>query len=115
VVREYVGGYDDWLQQRNASRPVAPAAAKTAGEKPRPAKERPRKLSFKEQQELDALPDRIAALEEEQGALHGRLSDPAFYKEAGAEVAVLNARLEALEAELAKAYRRWEELEGLKC
>ncbi len=88
-------------------------ARKPAAEKPRPAKERPRKLTFKEERELDELPERIAALEEEQAALHATLADPEFYKSAGAEVARLNARLAELERELEDAYARWEELEAL--
>jgi len=53
-------------------------------------------------------------MEEEQGQLHARLSDPDFYKTAGTEAASINARLAALESELAVSYQRWEELEGLK-
>ena len=113
-VREFVGGYDDWLRQAAAEAPVAQTAQKTAPEKAKPQKERARKLSFKEQRELEALPDLIAGLEEEQGQLHGRLSDPEFYKSAGAEVARINARLAEVEQELAGAYGRWEELEALK-
>jgi ATP-binding cassette subfamily F protein uup len=60
------------------------------------------------------MPDLIAALEEEQEKLHATLADPGFYKSAGAEVLTLNARLEALEVELAQAYQRWEELDALK-
>jgi len=114
VVKEYVGGYDDWLQQKAVSQQAETAAPKPAAEKGKPARERARKLSFKEQQELEALPERIAALEAEQGELHGRLSDPEFYKSAGAEVAVINARLGAIETELEAAYLRWDELESLK-
>lgn len=113
TVREYVGGYDDWLRQSAAETPAAAVASKPAREKARPPKERPRKLSFKEERELAAQPDRIAALEEEQGGLHTTLADPGFYKSAGAEVAAINARLEELEQELAAAYARWEELEAL--
>jgi ATP-binding cassette subfamily F protein uup len=117
-VREYVGGYDDWLRQ---------SAAETADAKPQPAKasadtsaktrdrgEKPRKLSFKEERELEALPERIHQLEEEQERLHATLADPEFYRGAGAEVAAFNSRLEELEGELETAYARWEELEGLK-
>ncbi|QEM69725.1 ATP-binding cassette domain-containing protein [Geobacter sp. FeAm09] len=113
TVREYVGGYDDWLRQAAAEAPAAPAVPKPAQEKGRPPKERPRKLSFKEERELAALPDRIAALEEEQGRLHATLADPGFYKSAGAEVAAINTRLEELERELTAAYARWEELEAI--
>lgn len=113
-VGEYVGGYDDWLRQSaNTVRPDQ-AAARPAQEKPRRQAERPRKLSYKEERELEALPDQIAALEEEQEKLHNTLADPAFYKSAGAEVSVLNKRLEELESELAGHYQRWEELEALK-
>jgi ATP-binding cassette subfamily F protein uup len=110
-VREFVGGYDDWLRQTVEASPAAvmPATAKNR----RPTEPRPRKLSFKEERELETLPDKIAELEEEQERLHKTLADPEFYKTAGGEVAVLNARLGALELELAEAYRRWEELEAL--
>ncbi|RII29962.1 MAG: ABC transporter ATP-binding protein [Geobacter sp.] len=113
-VREFVGGYDDWLRQAAGEAPAAKVPAKPAQEKARPQKERPQKLSFKEERELEALPDRIAGLEVEQERLHQTLADPEFYKSAGSEVAAVNARLEALESELAEAYRRWEELEALR-
>jgi len=90
------------------------SAAKPAAEKGKPQKERPRKLSFKEERELEALPDRIASLEQEQEQIHGTLADPEFYKNAGPEVVTLNARLEELDAELLAAYERWEQLEGLR-
>lgn len=113
-VSEYVGGYDDWLRQSaNSVRPDQ-TVAKPAAEKPRRQTERPRKLSYKEERELETLPDQIAALENEQETLHNTLADPAFYKSAGAEVSVLNKRLEELESELAGYYQRWEELEALK-
>ena len=110
-VREYVGGYDDWLRQTAETRPAAivPATVKTR----RSTEQRPRKLTFKEERELETLPDKIGELEEEQESLHRTLADPEFYKTAGGEVAALNARLGALELELAEAYRRWEELEAL--
>ena len=113
-VREFVGGYDDWLQQAAGATAAALVAERDAPEKIRPQKERPRKLSFKEERELEALPERIASLEEEQGQLHTRLSDPEFYKSAGTEIASINARLAALETELAMTYQRWEELERLR-
>ncbi len=116
AVREFVGGYDDWLQQA-ASEAVAvatPALVKEAGAKgAAPVKERPRKLSFKETRELAELPEQIGLLEAEQETLHATLADPEFYKSAGAEVARLNERLAELEKELAAVYARWEELESL--
>ena len=114
TVREFVGGYDDWLQQAASEVPAAQPVEKNAPEKGRPQKERPRKLSFKEERELETLPGQIAALEEEQTGLHARLSDPEFYKSAGTEVAGINTRLTAIEQELETAYLRWDELEGLR-
>jgi len=115
TVGEFVGGYDDWLQQQANDKVVtAPALTKAAPEKSRPQKERARKLSFKEERELEALPGQIGSLEEEQARLHARLADPEFYKSAGGDVVTINSRLAELETELAAAYQRWEELEGLK-
>ena len=113
TVGEYVGGYDDWLRQAAAEAPTPPVRVKSAEAKPRPKTEKPRKLSFKEERELEGLPERIGALEREQEELHRTLSDPEFYRSAGAEVAKLNGRLAELERELAEAYRRWEELETI--
>ncbi|APZ44158.1 ATP-binding cassette domain-containing protein [Acidihalobacter ferrooxydans] len=108
---EYVGGYQDWLRQR-AGAPAAPAAGavprKTA-DKNKPAV---RKLGYKEQRELDALPERIAALEAEQAELHQRLSDPSLYRDAAQRVRDTQARLAEVDAELEAALARWEILEA---
>jgi ATP-binding cassette subfamily F protein uup len=115
AVREYVGGYEDWLRQRPpppaASVKTAPAAepAKRGQAEPRRA---PAKLGFKETRELAELPGRIESLETEQGSLHARLADPASYRDGGAESAALKARLADLESQLALAYARWESLES---
>ena len=112
-VKEYAGGYDDWLRQRDQdSKPVgepAKAATKTAAS--RETADRPRKLSFKEQQELKSLPQKIADLEAEQQQLHETLADPGFYRQDGESIAKTKARLSAVETEVAEAYRRWESLE----
>jgi ATP-binding cassette subfamily F protein uup len=113
VVSEYVGGYDDWFRQAQTAAPAA-APVRSAPAKQRVKAEKPRKLTFKEERELEGLPDRIAGLEGEQEDLHRRLSDPEFYRTAGADVAKLNGRLAELETELAEVYRRWEELEALR-
>ncbi|WP_429886058.1 ATP-binding cassette domain-containing protein [Geoalkalibacter halelectricus] len=110
-VGEYVGGYEDWLRQR----PQIAPPQKNQESKPqrRPAKERARKLSFKEKKELEELPGRIEALEKEQAAIHARLSDPDFYRNGGGDVAAIQERLVAVEEELARSYDRWEGLEAL--
>jgi len=117
-VNEYVGGYDDWLRQsKNKKEATAPVAqARTEEKKTAPAspKEKPRKLTFKEQKEIEALPQRIEALDTEQQQILATMGDPAFYKESGNKVASTKARLETVEKELAAAYKRWDELEALK-
>jgi ATP-binding cassette subfamily F protein uup len=125
-VAEYVGGYSDWeRQQADATKAVQGAVGRASPRPPSrpdteatpsvatpPPARRGAKLSYKDQRELDALPARIEALEAEVGALQQRLADPALYRDGGAEVATVQARLGAAEAELAAAYARWEALEG---
>jgi ATP-binding cassette subfamily F protein uup len=113
-VREYVGGYDDWLRQSSAQAPAQTSAAPKADAKPRRQAERARKLSFKEERELEAIPELIATLEDELESLHATMADPEFYRTAGAEVAKLKDRLECIEKELDEVYERWEELEVIK-
>ena len=73
----------------------------------------PRKLSFKEQRELESLPDRINQLETEQAALHVTMSAPSFYQQSKSEITAASAKLEALERELAEVFTRWETLEAI--
>ena len=110
-VGEYVGGYDDWLRQRKLPEPPA-KAEKTKSAKPKPARESRQTLTFKQQRELEALPQRIDALEDEQKNLYLAMSDPSFYQQAGEKIAEAKARLEALEQEIETACLRWEELES---
>ncbi len=114
AVKEYVGGYDDWLRQRQQAAPVAMEKPAPRQERQRTVREKPRKLTFREQQELEALPQRIEELEAEQRELHADMADPSFYRSSGDKVSSVKARLEALEAELSAAYARWEELEAVK-
>jgi ATP-binding cassette subfamily F protein uup len=113
-VRDNVGGYDDWLQQAAKEAQLLATPAKPAPDKGKKPAERPRKLTFKEERELEALPELIAALEDEQARLHQTLADPEFYRTASTEVATLNERLPAIERELEEAYRRWDELESVR-
>jgi ATP-binding cassette subfamily F protein uup len=115
-VNEYVGGYDDWLRQRQGKVgvPAAPGKAEGKKEPAPPQKGKPRKPTFKEQKELETLPKRIEGLEAEQHKILTAMADPAFYRESGKKVTGHKARLEALEKELAEAYKRWDELEALK-
>lgn len=113
--KEYAGGYADWLRVR--SKPAAPAAkvnsvVKAKEKSKAPSPKRDDKLSFKEQRELETLPDRISALEAEEAGLQARLADPAIYQNAPDTVAQLAARLDELGDEMAAAMRRWEVLES---
>ena len=109
--REYIGGYTDWVAQRQtvaaaqtaqAAKPGPVVAAKA--EKPPVAQKS--KLSFKEQKELDGLPAQIAVLEAEQASLTEKLSD------GGADAAKLAVRLGELGASIDQAMARWEDLES---
>jgi ATP-binding cassette subfamily F protein uup len=117
VWREYVGGYSDWLKQRN--RPYAAlAVAKQAAEKPAAVRDtaavtaKPRaKLSFKEQRELDSLPKEIEALEHEQTELTARMSTPEYHRQGAQQQRTDSKRLEEIEALLVTKFARWETLE----
>ncbi len=110
-VNEYVGGYDDWVQQR----PDLPEErAESAKPKQEPRKrERTRRLSYNERRELDALPGRIEALEAEKADLQKQMADPSIYRN-GTDIAALKTRFEAVGEELETAYARWEKLEEIQ-
>jgi ATP-binding cassette subfamily F protein uup len=116
--REYVGGYTDWLQQRNAVTPTdgsgKPAGAAAAPTPPAQPKPRTR-LGYKEQRELASLPGEIEALEEEQAALTARMSAQDYYQQGQQGAAQIRAdgkRLEEIEALLLAKFERWEALEA---
>jgi ATP-binding cassette subfamily F protein uup len=115
-VREYVGGYDDWLRQR-AEEPTATAAphSEHVKDKPRqtPTAERKRRPSYNEKRELGELPAQIEAIDREIAELHAAMSAPEFYQQDTATITRDSVRLKELEQQLAAAYRRWEELEQL--
>ncbi|MCP4267643.1 MAG: ATP-binding cassette domain-containing protein, partial [Candidatus Brocadiaceae bacterium] len=113
-VNEYDGGYDDWLRQRKQVGKVS--SKRTDGERKLQKKEceRPRKISYKEKQELNALPGRIEALEAEQDLLHQTMSDPLFYQKHKDEIVSIKARLSTLDTELVATYQLWETLEKLQ-
>jgi ATP-binding cassette subfamily F protein uup len=125
-VQEYVGGYEDWLRQRrrgvrsvrlqpdvvrgrqpDAARGSQPDAAAAAT-----ATTTRKKLSYKEQREIDALPSRIEALEAEQRELRARIASPEFYKEARTAIDAALGRADGIEQEITEAYARWDELDA---
>jgi ATP-binding cassette subfamily F protein uup len=116
-VREYVGGYEDWLRQRPSPAAVAEAELQIrlepAGEpKGSPLRTSPRKASYREQQELLALPGRIERLETEQQRLQAAVASPDFYKEPAGTIEATLARVQTIEQELLDAMARWDELDS---
>jgi len=118
VWKEYVGGYSDWERVRATTQASAKKADAKTESKPAelpvaaPAVAKPKKLSYKEQRELEELPKLIAQLEEEQTAISAKLADPDLYK-AGADEAVrLNARFAEIDGLLLENLERWEVIEA---
>jgi len=112
VWSEYVGGYQDWLRQARARRkpsqtvpidPPRPTASKTAAPKKR--------LSYKDQRELEAMPRVIDALETEQARLQQQIADHEFYRQDKSAIAATLASFDGVNERLAAAYARWEQLE----
>ena len=119
-VGEYVGGYEDWERYRQqiaagraepAKRAGPLATARTVPPENKPAAGN-RRLSYKEQRELEALPEKIERLEAEQAELHAALSDAGFHRQPRDQIAAALERLEAVTKELEVSYARWESLEG---
>lgn len=117
-LREYAGGYQEWVQSRSNVKALQQAnnsSAKSAVKLPQVKKSKSSGsvgLSYQEARELEVLPEKIDILEKEQEAVSRRLSDPAIYKSNHNEAMVLQARAVELEQELATCYSRWEVLEN---
>jgi ATP-binding cassette subfamily F protein uup len=115
-IGEYVGGYDDWLRQRPEPTPQKPKkASRNPAGTGRPASlQPPRKLTFNEERELTALPQRIEALEVEQQTLFSTMAEPDFYRRESADIATLKKRLTEIESALEESFQRWELLEAIR-
>ncbi|MDR5903490.1 ATP-binding cassette domain-containing protein [Halomonas icarae] len=133
-VREYVGGYSDWVRQggslppapwegaaRQHAEPVAEAPAAEPERKASSTSEsaasatakKPVKLSYKLQRELDGLPAEIERLEGEVAEFETQVGDPAFYQQEASKVTATLEALAARQAELDAAMERWMELEAM--
>jgi len=115
AVGEYVGGYSDWVRHKKSAdaKPVSTdksgASIKDTSEQAGAAKTR--KLSYKDQRELDALPGKIERLETEQAQLQAAMGEPDFYQQPHEQVNETLERLQAVEEELEVCFGRWEKLE----
>ncbi len=114
-VEEFIGGYSDWMNHSKAQKP--PEVSKkvpepSKQEKPAEAAKK-KKLSFKDQQELEKLPDLIEELETKQVELNRQISASGFYKKDQDVIARTLAELEKTEQKLEQVYQRWDELEAL--
>ena len=110
-VKEYVGGYDDWLRQYRSDNTIQTSLPVKTPQPAAEKKTKPAKLGFRDQRELDQLPARIESLERRQEQLHKKMADPAYYKSGADEIAAVRAEVSQIEQELEIGYARWEELE----
>ena len=120
-VEEFVGGYSDWQSQKLAVVKTDPAKKNQENKRnPElstenvnvPKNPTKKKLSFKEQQELNNLPELIAQLEAQQAELTQKINDADFYKNDQAVIAKTLADLQAADAKLEQIVQRWDELES---
>jgi ABC transport system ATP-binding/permease protein len=114
IVKEYVGGYDDWVRRSKSTQVIQQQPEKAPAKQTRQKQitNRPRKLSFKEKKELEAIPKLIETLETEQQQLHNAMASPDFYKKCE-DIAAVTARLKELGKQLENTYARWQILEEL--
>ncbi len=123
-LREYVGGYDDWVRQAEQRNAIVATEAEQPPTTPQPVNkkssraqkdgsQKPRKLSYKEKRELEGLPESIEQLESEIAAIHEKMADPEFYQQGGEAIANVQEQLNQLNQQLEQAYQRWESLEQI--
>jgi len=115
-IGDYVGGYSDWaarggrFAQPTTEKPKAPSP-KAANPAPPPKVEK-KKLSYKDQRELEQLPARIEALEGELAGVQGALSAPDFYQRPKEEIEAVLKQAADIQQQLDAAYERWSALDG---
>lgn len=113
-VLPFVGGYSDWARYRDKQQAAAKSgepAREVSKAEAKPEK-KSRKLSYKDQRELDALPAKLETLENEKAQLERLMADPRFYSGSHTEVQRQLARMTGVSAEIEQVYARWAELEG---
>ncbi len=117
-ISEHIGGYSDWeargglFEAPSSSNEKAVQEPKRAAAAGHPAPAGKRKLTYKEQRELDSLPARIESFEKQQSELECLLADPDFYHSPQEEIQRLTQQLAEIHSALEACYQRWAELEG---
>jgi ATP-binding cassette subfamily F protein uup len=127
-VREYVGGYQDWLRQGGSIRLLGVTEQRTGNKMPvaeavssapapvavasKPGESSKKKLSYKLQRELEALPAQIESVEKQLAEVQAQIGQPSFYQQPAAQTQAILARLQALQSELDALLERWTELEA---
>ena len=114
-VAEFVGGYDDWIRQRDidpfSDTPLKDAAA---GRGKEVQQKKPNKLSYKDQRELDMLPEKIELLETRVQQLTEEMAQAEFFQQEKDMIVNTQKALEAASTDLEACYKRWEELESIE-
>lgn len=118
-INDYIGGYDDWLRQSSLQKKNNKNAHKNSVNEDTPSKNinkldqqsAKKKLSYKDQRELDSLPKSIEELEEKISILSTEMNQPDFYQRDKTEITQANTDLHEYQTELNHCYLRWEELE----
>jgi ABC transport system ATP-binding/permease protein len=117
-IQEYVGGYEDWVRQRDAAareeplQPRSPSIASTQEPPPGESRTGRKKLSYMEQREFERLPERIEALEAGLQQLNDTIVAPDFYRQSPEEIHQALARLDEMKADLLQTYALWDELDS---
>jgi ATP-binding cassette subfamily F protein uup len=119
IVKDYAGGYDDWLHQKRSqeidrierpivqSKPRSPSQTLSSRVTAQPRQRKPQ-----HQRELEELPKRIETLEIEQRLIHEAMAAPEFYRQDGAVITSVRIRLQLIQQELEVAFERWQILDA---
>jgi len=110
-VREYVGGYDDWVHQRQLDIKQTQITTKSTVKQVKSSNKKAA-LSYQEQLDLAALPKQIEKMELQQSELLNRVSEPEFYQQSADKVSSIQEQLAQLTTDLESAYDRWQQLEA---
>lgn len=118
-IGDYVGGFDDWIRQKSE-------VEKTQGLQPQSTKKNKssssrarvdksvKKLTYKEQRELEQLPETISDLEGQIELAQAEMAMPEFYQQEKANIILINEKVAQLEIDLEAAFERWEQLEAIR-